>query len=206
MKSNGSRVDWMASKRRLGPHLFASTNDGILMQWLEGDGLTETTVHTSAGWIETVAPLLDEFHSIETPPRPPHMLWETMQVMMDMTTKGTPGFSAIREHVLRQRELIEPLNLPVVLGHGDLKPANVVGHHFIDFEVSGMHYRGFDVAKLFRTDRAPTQVSEDNMNAFIKCYLRSSVHYIDDDYKNEMELLKMETKLMAPLTVSTVLH
>lgn len=196
MGNHHCRIDWMASRRGLGPKLVASTKDGILMEWLSGEELNETIVHSSTDWIETVAPQLAEFHTMEIPPRPPHMLWLTMDIMMDMTQDA----SLVRDEVLRQHDLLEPLNLPVVLGHGDLKPSNVMVDRFIDFEVSGMHYRGFDLAKLFRTDH-PTGMSDEIMNAFIECYLQATfIPFVDA--KRRFEQLKLETKLMQPLTVS----
>jgi len=199
MKSNGNRVDWMASERGLGPKLFASTTDGILMEFLDAVGLTEYIVHSTSDWIECVAPRLTKFHAMEVPPRPPHMLWETMEIMMGMTNDA----SLVRHEVSRQRHLLEPLNLPLVLGHGDLKPTNIIGDIFIDFETSGMHYRGFDLAKLFRTDH-PTGLSDANVNAFLDCYLHTSP-VPSREYEWELDFLKLETKLMEPLTVSAFL-
>lgn len=201
MRIHGTHVDWMASKQGLGPKLFASTSDGILMEWLEGEGLNETIVHTTSDWIETVATSLAAFHYTEIPPSHPHMLWETMEIMMDMMIPNKEA-SLVRDEVMRQRELLEPLHLPIVLGHGDLKPSNIIGGRFIDFEVSGMHYRGFDLAKLFRTDH-PTELSDDNLNAFLECYLRASPE-TGGDCTRDIEQLKLETKLMEPLTVCTV--
>ena len=73
------------------------------------------------------------------------------------------------------RQRCEALRLPVVRGHGDLKPSNVMRSSegssidFIDFELAGCHYRGYDLFKLFRTsgDRSP-----ENMRAFLQAYLR----------------------------------
>lgn len=197
MRSNGNRIDWMASQHDLGPKVYASSRDGILMQWLDGAGLNETIVHSSSDWIDSVASRLASFHSLEVPPRPPHMLWETLQIMMHMT-HGDDSV-VIRDHVCRQQELLETLNLPVVVGHGDFKPSNIVGDRFIDFETSGMNYRAFDIAKLFRTDY-PTQLTDDNMNVFLECYLLVSSECLVDHSK-EIELFKLETKLLEPLTV-----
>ena len=84
------------------------------------------------------------------------------------------------------RARCEALDLPIVYGHGDLKPSNVMSTHssaaagaavgaaagaaadadaeqdqansdsqicFIDFELAGQTYRGYDLYKLFRTTR-----------------------------------------------------
>jgi thiamine kinase-like enzyme len=72
----------------------------------------------------------------------------------------------------------------LVLGHGDLKPTNVLasprpdgedqgedqgggGHSsdavLIDFELSGINYRGFDLCKLFR---CPSSTFHDDLLPF----------------------------------------
>ena len=198
---NRHHIDWMASKHGLGPKLFASTDDGILMEWLEDESLNATTVHGSVEWIARVAPRLVAFHYMETPD-PPNVLWESMNVMMMMMQDA----SLVERQVSRQRASIEPLDLPTVLGHGDLKPSNIIGEkipRFIDLEISGMHYRGFDLAKLFRTDH-PTYMSEDNLKLFLEHYLRSSPILVNSD--KELDLLRLETKIMEPLTVSIVYY
>ena len=198
---NKHHIDWMASKQGLGPKLFASTDDGILMEWLQEESLNATTVHGSVEWIARVAPRLAAFHYMETP-HPPNVLWESMNVMIRMMQDA----SLVERQVWRQRESIEPLDLPTVLGHGDLKPSNIIGDRlprFIDLEISGMHYRGFDLAKLFRTDH-PTYMTEGNLKRFLECYIRSSPIPVKGD--RELDLLRLETKIMEPLTVRIVYH
>ena len=53
------------------------------------------------------------------------------------------------------RDAVEACTHADVLGHGDLKPSNVLrlrrgGITFIDFELAGPNYRGYDIFKLFR--------------------------------------------------------
>ena len=73
------------------------------------------------------------------------------------------------------RARCDALRLPVVRGHGDLKPSNVMRSTrraaevtFIDFELAGCHYRGYDLFKLFRTNG---RRSPDNMRTFLRSYL-----------------------------------
>ena len=87
------------------------------------------------------------------------------------------------------RDRFDALRLPVVMGHGDLKPSNIMyaksalevsdrcGKRggkarssglevsFIDFELTGFHYRGYDLCKLFRTSG---EMSTANLNAFLQ--------------------------------------
>ena len=194
---NRYHVDWMASECGLGPKLFASTDNGILMERLDGDSMDEAMVHGSSEWIERVATRLAAFHTMETP-SPPNMLWRTIQIMLDMTE----GAAELEEKMSKQRESLEPLDLPIVLGHGDLKPSNIISREpprFIDLETAGMHYRGFDLAKLFRTDH-PSEMTESNLNAFLECYLCALPISIFPRRK-ELDLLKLEVKLLEPLTV-----
>lgn len=73
------------------------------------------------------------------------------------------------------RERCNALKLPIISGHGDLKPSNVMHDAdsspditFIDFELAGRHYRGYDLFKLFRTGGA---MSRTNMRSFLREYL-----------------------------------
>ncbi|MEO1669149.1 MAG: phosphotransferase, partial [Chloroflexota bacterium] len=57
------------------------------------------------------------------------------------------------------RQAVEASRAVVVFGHGDLKPANALlrggqptAPRFIDLELAGPTYRGYDLAKLFRRD------------------------------------------------------
>ena len=93
----------------------------------------------------------------------------------------------VRAEVVRMRERCAALELPVVYGHGDLKPSNVmrrdatvpahpldhaIGNDdaisFIDFELAGAHYRGYDLYKLFRT---ADDFSNANVRMFLESYL-----------------------------------
>lgn len=198
---NNHHTDWMASDRGLGPKLFASTDNGILMEWLDEESLDETIIHGSVEWIDRVAPRLAAFHYMVTP-NPPNALWKSLDLMMTMMQDT----SLVERQILQQRQSVDPLRLPTVLGHGDLKPSNIIGKKtpkFIDFEISGMHYRGFDLAKLFRT-KHPTRLTKDNLKRFLECYLRFSPTTLVEKDK-ELDLLTLEAKIMEPLTVRIVL-
>ena len=96
-----------------------------------------------------------------------------------VASAGIP-LAAVEAEVARMRERFGELQLPVVLGHGDLKPSNVMAGadapppgadeavSFIDFELAGAHYRGYDLYKLFRTSG---ELSQPGLRAFLRAYL-----------------------------------
>lgn len=72
----------------------------------------------------------------------------------------------------------------VVFAHGDLKPSNMMrtplaadiddtglALSFIDLELSGPNFRGFDIMKLFRADEG---FSEPNLLLFLHTYLTTA--------------------------------
>jgi len=77
----------------------------------------------------------------------------------------------LREEVEKVKAQLRDLPLKIVTGHGDFKPANLMASHdgstvvFVDFELSGPNYRGFDIFKLYRRGQLPTKKSNnDNQN------------------------------------------
>ena len=122
------------------------------------------------------------------------------------------------------RKTLHMLDLPPeVLGHGDFKPSNIMvvdsdpnlsskaetesAVVLIDYELSGLGYRGFDFYKLFRT-ADPTIQNQDNMEAFVRSYLQhSSGTLVDGDPPPsttidlaQIEQVLAEMKLFEPLT------
>lgn len=207
-------VDLLAGQAGVGPQVHATTDNGILMDWVEGNVLDEVTIHAdNVELIRSIADSVKTLHQLEQPPSPPHMLWHCLNVMLSIT-KEEHRVGELRKHYELQRQCLEPLDLPVVLGHGDMKPSNIMlatslspsssaatpksddddGRVlFIDFETSGMHYRGFDIAKIFRTQN-PTDVTKANMREFANVYT--------DSNEREMESVLLEAALLQPMTVS----
>mmetsp|Transcript_24918 Transcript_24918/g.44312 ORF Transcript_24918/g.44312 Transcript_24918/m.44312 type:complete len:216 (+) Transcript_24918:434-1081(+) len=78
-----------------------------------------------------------------------------------------------------EKVLADDQNFPVVLAHGDLKPANAMTTDdgsdvfLIDFELSGPNYRGYDIMKLFRKQQ-PLEVQEASMRSFLAVYAQQS--------------------------------
>jgi len=93
----------------------------------------------------------------------------------------------IRSEVEGMRLRFEAIELPTVFAHGDLKPSNVMrcapasgdgGESasgsggrvtFIDLELAGRNYRGYDLFKLFRTSGAASLPAR---AAFLRHYLQ----------------------------------
>jgi thiamine kinase-like enzyme len=162
------------------------------MECIDGTTLDETTIHNSNSkpLLQTIALQLRTLHSIPFKVEP-NMLWYSLEAMLENTWS---------EELLQEYRFlhshISPLPLHMCLGHGDFKPSNIVLHYdglvrFIDFELSGLHYRGFDIAKLFRTDSV---VNTDNRDFFINIY--------SDENSDLTEALQLEAAILEPMTVS----
>jgi len=112
-------------------------------------------------------------------------------------------------------KLIRSIHPPEVLGHGDLKPGNIMVTepaandatateclYLIDFELSGMNYRGFDICKIFRTAN-PSKYTKRNIRAFVEEYLvESSTLEGGLLTKDDVSLVIREAALFEPMTVS----
>jgi thiamine kinase-like enzyme len=81
----------------------------------------------------------------------------------------------------------------VPIGHGDCKPSNAIalakgGVVFIDLELTGLHYRAFDVAKFLRTNK-----NESSRRQFLEWYTLAS-------NERSIPTLEHEVELLTPLT------
>ena len=127
-----------------------------------------------------------------------NMLWFTLEAMLSRLPPDPSDGGALVSQQWTLKRLREEVSFmkafvdkeigsqeKCVLGHGDLKPSNVMSVEdtttgalkprvpamLIDFELSGPNYRGFDICKLFRTG-SPTASTEPNMKAFAAKYLQ----------------------------------
>lgn len=166
---------------------------GVVHEFCSGKvELTEADVGTSGSraTVTSVARAVANLHCIPISRLPPDipatpMVWVSVDTMLRRLVQHTaagklPAAPASRswnvQEVVRvcacERALIERAHLPLVLGHGDLKPTNVLArpsgseivHGYsdavlIDFELSGVNYRGFDLCKLFRNDAGAINTS-----------------------------------------------
>mmetsp|Transcript_14927 Transcript_14927/g.45305 ORF Transcript_14927/g.45305 Transcript_14927/m.45305 type:complete len:365 (+) Transcript_14927:1121-2215(+) len=203
-------ADASASDEGLGPRVLYSSSDGLVTDFISGRTLTESDIHAPAahrGVLRALAPRLAALHSVRLPAGAPVVLWHFMDEMLAQIEVGGAALprgvsaAAVGSEVRRMRSRFEALELPVVNGHGDLKPSNLMipastaaaapsasasaaagstgsasagaaplpTVTFIDFELAGAHYRGYDLYKLFRTSG---HLSHKNMRAFLRDYLR----------------------------------
>ena len=167
--------DELAGEAGLGPRLLFRSADGLVTTFVEGDTLSEVDMHAIASETpQLIAPRLAALHALPPPAAQaggPPVLWRFIESMLEHTdSKALPpsvSFDRVCAEVARMRERCDVLQLPVVHGHGDLKPSNIMRRPpeatahllehdvlltagrkavdqicFIDFELSGLHYRG----------------------------------------------------------------
>ena len=167
--------DELAGEAGLGPRLLFRSADGLVTTFVEGDTLSEVDMHAIASETpQLIAPRLAALHALPPPAAQaggPPVLWRFIESMLEHTdSKALPpsvSFDRLCAEVARMRERCDVLQLPMVHGHGDLKPSNIMRRPpeatahllmhealltagrkavdqicFIDFELSGLHYRG----------------------------------------------------------------
>ena len=223
-------ADLTASDRGVGPRVLYRSSRGLVMEYVEGVGLTEDDVlggpagRFGGGGSDLCRALgraLGIWHS--TPPPPPlritpspgasNVLWTSLDAMLRFLGHDDaslpPGvrrdgwtISRLRDGARSLREDLDGLGDrgllgPIVMGHGDFKPANVLVRRrdgpeaageppgaeasprdedmvLIDLELSGPNYRGYDVCKMFRGiawgDDGP---APQNARAFAASYLEA---------------------------------
>mmetsp|Transcript_39575 Transcript_39575/g.83038 ORF Transcript_39575/g.83038 Transcript_39575/m.83038 type:complete len:533 (+) Transcript_39575:54-1652(+) len=189
-------ADALAAAHGLGPRVMYKNDEGMITDFVRGRTLTETDIHDKKahkGVLKALAPKLAALHSVPLPSQEPPVLWHFMEEMLLQIKKGEAALpegitpEQVSAEVARMRRRFDELQMPVVNGHGDLKPSNVMQREvcgglvpdvaadaddvtFIDFELSGPHYRGYDLYKLFRT--TPGKLSRRNMRSFLHEYLK----------------------------------
>jgi thiamine kinase-like enzyme len=196
------------------------------MEYLEFPALTEADVHASSknatATLQAVATSLAKLHSLpiignsSTAKKTNNMLWSSLEVLLSIIEDGEQEDHHLgcyyRQQVEWQKDQLEALDLPIVFGHGDFKPSNVIVEHhhddddddckatFIDFEMVGCHYRAFDLAKWFRTsNHPPTPWTRRNRQAFFRQYLRQSSGDTTIS-TTTTHLLQLESQLLLPMT------
>ena len=222
--------DELAGQRDLGPRLLHRDSEGLITTYVEGQELCEADVHSPSASGRLLTGLADRVASLHAAPLSDELsadgvvLWLFLERMLahigeaPETLPDGVTHAMLESECSRMRDAFETFELPVVNGHGDLKPTNVMATStllregggggggpgssggaaggdaaaitFIDFELSGLHYRGYDLFKLFRT--ALPAPSATNREAFLAQYGRAS--------SSPTALLHAETAAFEPLS------
>jgi len=213
-------ADESAAQHGLGPGVHFRSEDGLITDFVDGRTLTEDDIHepeAKAGVLRALAPRLAALHSVRLPAirrrRQRVVLWEFLRRMLREIKRAPQGAlpegissEQVLHEVQRMQTRFDALQLPIVNGHGDLKPSNVMASlpsspsganqiSFIDFELAGAHYRGYDLFKLFRTSGT---LSRSNMISFLHEYLTHVQKKVPAF--NELNELRAETLAFEPLT------
>jgi len=141
-KKTWGAVDRVASEKRLGPKVVFETTKGVIYEFLPGRVLKDEDM-TNPDILNPLALKLADLHSCRVPrefarPKEP-LIWHFLYSMLGEIERleETSAFDKdtlptfFRSDVLRAeinecQSAIQKLNLPVVLGHGDCKPANAM--------------------------------------------------------------------------------
>jgi len=222
-------VDEIASHISVGPKLLFRNEHGIVMEYIHGRILSEKDIHSMCENSEIdqnkiCVPLAQKVALLhkQTLPNssriPPNMLWFTLEKMLrsiESHSTMIPEFNydTVKRDIEHMKNVLNDLDLPIVLAHGDLKPSNVMVPNvksnsrginselkLIDFELGGYGYRGFDLCKIFRTKEEV--YNEENQRIFIRHYLQTfcgkdNGKCISND---DIDVVMMESRLFEPLT------
>ena len=192
-------VDEAVGAAGLGPQIHVRTDDALVAEFVDGETLTERDLKDEATAL-AIAPKLAQLHALPIPPPLPHepaALWIGIDAMLACDGDALDS-ALLRREAARMRDAVEACTHADVLGHGDLKPSNVLrlrrgGITFIDFELAGPNYRGYDIFKLFRTSKLPA-ASDASLLSFVEAYLG------DGATRRAADACLLETKLFEPLT------
>ena len=136
-----------------------------------------------------------------------NMLWSCCRVFLNQL-HDNPNNKELYDYYARQLEIqqerLDALELPVVLGHGDFKPSNIIllpgeiGAKFVDWETCGYHYRAYDLAKLFRTTTTDNQ--SEARNLFLQYYCTYCNAHNNNTKNDTPKHLWLEAMLLLPMT------
>jgi tRNA A-37 threonylcarbamoyl transferase component Bud32 len=217
-------VDELLHRAGLGPKIVAHTPDALLMEHIDGHVLTDSIIfdtHNDRGLdvCTAVGDALGRLHSLQgiADGERPNMLWHALNVMLSSidkrlelsTASGTTWTLAkLQDTIGDYRNRLEGLNIPSVpMGHGDFKLSNVMitsadEIRFIDFELTGTHYRGYDLAKFFRSSKqsASSHLRRRHQEAFWGGYHQRTPEGHRKSLFEAMPQLEWEVQLLEPMT------
>eukprot|EP00980_Cylindrotheca_fusiformis_P010417 scaffold2315_cov113-Cylindrotheca_fusiformis.AAC.10 len=169
--SGDKRSQELMGKLGIGPSILNSTETYMIMEELEGQVLTHDTLLSSRPdsieVIRSVATTLAKLHSIpyiSNGKQSKNMLWSCCDVFLSQIQENDDGlYRQYKEELSTQKQALDTLQLPLVLGHGDFKPSNVIildesgEAKLVDWETCGCHFRAYDLAKFFRMTSPMTE-------------------------------------------------
>merc|ERR1712050_705167 len=180
------QADMHAGRFGIGPKVYYAGKAGLVMDRLSGRTLSEADVHKGDfRLLDSIADLLARCHQLPSPPlfrEGVPLVWRQIDKMMDIAArrpelipKELPDIDTIASEINAVREALEKHRPKVTFCHGSMNPHNVMMNtdgsvKFIDFELGGPNYRGFDLMKLFRTSQT---ASERCMEYFLRVYAAS---------------------------------
>ena len=221
-------VDELLHRHGLGPRVVAHTPDALLMEYIDGQVLTESLIfdETNGKGLSicgAVGDCLSHMHSLPGKGGP-NMLWHAMDVLLSSVDKNYQlstdsgsswSLAKLQDTIGNYRGRLEAMDVPcVAVGHGDFKLSNVMITHatqeiqFIDFELSGTHYRGYDLAKFFRSAKQSTASRSLYQQTFWESYHRNIAVTGGEDpssitkaaMDDAVSQLEWEAQLLEPMT------
>ena len=199
-------VDVAVGAAGLGPRVLARTDDALVCAFVAGVEADEAAVRRDGCRlaVDEIAPKLRALHALPTPaplPAAPAALWRGVDAMLAAyggARHGPIDAATLAREARRMRAAVDAVAAADVVGHGDLKPSNVMvdaagAATFIDFELAGPNYRGYDIFKLFRSSSEPPVTNAD-LSRFLAAYLGPSATARTVDH------ILLETRLFEPLT------
>mmetsp|Transcript_51814 Transcript_51814/g.80939 ORF Transcript_51814/g.80939 Transcript_51814/m.80939 type:complete len:722 (-) Transcript_51814:98-2263(-) len=204
------QADAHAGKFGIGPKVYYTDKSGLVMDRLSGRTLLEADIHKGDyRLLSAIADVLARCHQLPSPQifrQGVPLLWRQIDKMMDVAArrpelipKDMPDIEMITSEIDSMRVALDKYRPKVVFCHGSMNPHNVMvstdgSVKFIDFELGGPNFRGFDLMKLFRTANVSSQHC---MNHFLGAYgaATDEVHS-----KSDLNNLIKEVRMFEPLT------
>ena len=153
------------------------------------------------------------------------VMFHACEVMLSLcdrhwSVSGAASFDRLRQAYDTQKQRLQQMltdeNNLVETGHGDLKPSNIMviqqqsptthTHSYeirlIDWDLAGRHFRAFDLAKLFRTER-PTAHTVPNRRFFLEAYAaecnRNCLPAAQSTTRLDPNVLERQVELLLPM-------